>query len=93
MAGRTCQGRTDPQGKTSQVYKVIGDVRRKQGTDGAAFQNYLEHCGRMEAVLCERSFPEYFSQICMKEAREQLYMQKPEMLLSFESVGLESMEV
>ena len=37
----------------------------------------------MEAVLCERSFPEYFSQICMKEAREQLYMQKPEMLLSF----------
>ncbi len=30
----------------------------------------------MEAVLCERSFPEYFSQICMKEAREQLYMQK-----------------
>ena len=25
----------------------------------------------MEAVLCERSFPEYFSQICIKEAREQ----------------------
>ena len=41
----------------------------------------------METVLCERSFPEYFSQICMKEAREQLYMQKPEMLLSFESVA------
>ena len=73
--------------KRAQVYKVIGDVRRKQGQTEAAFQNYLEHCGRMEAVLCERSFPEYFSQICMKEAREQLYMQKPEMLLSFESVA------
>ena len=69
--------------KRAQVYKVIGDVRRKQGQTEAAFQNYLEHCGRMETVLCERSFPEYFSQICMKEAREQLYMQKPEMLLSF----------
>ena len=69
--------------KRAQVYKVIGDVRRKQGQTEAAFQNYLEALRRMETVLCERSFPEYFSQICMKEAREQLYMQKPEMLLSF----------
>ena len=28
--------------KRAQVYKVIGDVRRKQGQTEAAFQNYLE---------------------------------------------------
>lgn len=79
--------------KRAQVYKVVGDIRRKQGQTRLAFESYREAVrshgtGYVKTELSRIIFNDLY-----EGAKRRLLMRRQQMLLSIWICGLENMEV
>lgn len=66
-----------------ETYKLLGDIRRKQGQTKEAFENYFKALRICSIHISKQSFPEFFWKIFIREAEERHFLQRKQMSRNF----------